>query len=192
MLVSQNDIFRQKYFRNIFLFLFYPGETRVVENTDTEDIIENSLVHMYKFFWTDLYTFFSVFLENRILILYFCTTFRKLICFFYVGKRKVFFERKVPTYHKTVTFAKKLGFFSTKKLECVDKYVERCKNMTDSGILARHLWHLNRCDIPHMYKTLTILQTVLRIMGIIRKKKRTPLTDLNLFTSKRFFWRKIM
>ena len=59
--------------------------------------------------------------------------------------------------------------------------------MADCGIQIRNLW-LPNCNDIHayvLYKTPTVLQTILRMMGKIRRKK-APTAEFNIFLSNFF------
>ena len=55
--------------------------------------------------------------------------------------------------------------------------------MADNGIRTRHLWLPNRGDTQSfvLVKVLTAPQESLRLMGNFRKRKKAPITELNIF-----------
>ena len=61
--------------------------------------------------------------------------------------------------------------------------------MADSGIRVRHLWFPNRGDAHTflIFKVLKALKQSLRVIGNIKKRKKTQTTELTIFLSKIFF-----
>ena len=149
-------------------------------------------------------TQFSTCLNNFLLIHNF------LNFFGFLGKSEVFLNSfgiylKMPIYfsyvRQWIIFGKNRAYLSTEnqkffgntKKECVNEYLKRVKNMTDRGIWARHLCHLNRRH-AHMYvlfRALAVLPYanayVCESSELSGKRKKTSTTEFKILWSKKFF-----
>ena len=192
---SQNDMFKQKCFWTKIV-LSDPREIRTVKKADTRNMKKvqfftfiNNLLNRFKNFQLTSSFFFG---KSFFLILF--ENYSEItIRFDYVGKR--IFWRKKTHLSKTLNFVEKKYFFAIKKWDCVNEYLEIWKKIWPTAgfepIISAFLTAVTHHTYV-LYKTPTVLQTIMRVMGKIRKRKKNFDYWIEYFPVDNLSWQKVI
>ena len=179
---SPNDMFQEQHFGVKFL-IFDQRETGRVKKLLRK--AENYILSAFAVYISKKVIFFQLFLE-------FFSFFMKIIEKNHLFQliRKLMKWKRSPSIWKLWTSSEKIDFSQLKNKKMLMSISICVKNFLPTAGFEPASCKLPDCGATPtyvMYQTRTILQTrTLRVKGRIRKRKKTPTTELNIFLSETF------